>query len=732
MSSPNTSQPGTFESIFDTVAKSPVPSLKIVDRMRPKSGSSRHAANANEKDSTKDASSPHFSTAKAQSQLADEFIEYLRSPVSSKPAAAFQPPEPKPKRSPRQSRRRTVAVSAQNKQPTPSKKMPLKGVQIGRHTQLAASLAGHEPSTSLGVRIKYMQRGLEIHGLNDGDDYMKIDSCDIGCMEQRVNGNIAVIKVVPTETIESVFGSDVFNPSSTDPNLRDIYLVFHLISKGDQTAIERLVSTFKEDICVSALDKAVFARYAHEMTKPPSIDLTPSSDEEDVPKKNTALAAADSGAAAKTLPYWSSITTDVETRRTLPASQTHGNADQEQDGLAASNLTKQPGLENKQRLRDGAQFYGLRRVVEKPPIVHDDDFVPQYKELCFTDLTLGFEYPRGGPKAISVTGPDIFRLNKDEFLNDTILEFYIRYIDENLRAENPTLHEKCFFFNTFFFRKLSQRNRLASTKSESDPMEDVYRQLKRWTANIELFDKHYIFVPINENTHWYLAIIVNSRASLGDLDKASVSPDPAVLPPEEQDVNISSREAGADMAIETDAKFFGYVPDAKKARDGAEQVDSSAIDLSNPDARLEPEPLTINFAGKAFEVPAAKYMDPDDTPSIIILDSLGNRHQPTFGLLRGYMRAEAKSRHGLELDNMPHIGKYAKVPLQNNFCDCGVYLLQYIEEFLKDPPAFIALVLGGVSLRGLFTSEQMKQKRLEMLDLTTKLVNEQKTVEKTE
>ncbi|KAJ2449181.1 hypothetical protein EV183_005034 [Coemansia sp. RSA 2336] len=748
MSSPNTSQPGTSESIFDTVARSPVSSLKVVERMRPRSGSNGHAASSNGKGSAKSASSSHFSSAKAQSQIAEDFIKNLRSPVSSKPAASLQSPESKLKRSSRSSRRSTIAAPTRSKNSTPHKKMPLMGVQLGRYIQLAASLDGHAPKKILALAINYMQQELYICGLKGGDEHTGLKSSDIDCIEQRVNGNIAVIKVVPTDKMETMLGNGMFDPSSTDPNLREIYMVLHLTSEGDRAAITRLVSTFKESVKVSTLDKAVFARYAHEMTRPPSIDLTPSSDEEDVPKNNAASAAADSSTATTTLPYWSSITTDVEPGRTLPASQTHGSTDQEQNGLVASKPTVQPGLENKQRVREGTQVYGLRTVSAKPPVVYDDgngdddDFVPQCKEFCLTDRTLRFEYPRGGPKAISVTGSDISRLYEGEFLNDTILEFYIRYIDENLRAENPALHEKCFFFNTFFFRKLSQRNRPASTKLESDPMENVYRQLKRWTANVELFDKHYIFVPINENTHWYLAIIVNSKASLGDLNKAGVSPDPAEPPCEEQDVNISSREADADMALETDDRFFGYVPDAKRARNAAEQVNSDTIDLSNSDAHLDPEQLfspqaqpqslTISFAGKEFAVPVAKYMDPNDTPSIIILDSLGNRHQPTFGLLRGYMRAEARSRHGLELSSMPLIGKYAKMPLQNNFCDCGVYLLQYIEEFLKDPPTFMTLVLGGISLRGLFTSAQMQQKRMEMLYLATKLVNEQKIAEKTE
>jgi Ulp1 family protease len=33
--------------------------------------------------------------------------------------------------------------------------------------------------------------------------------------------------------------------------------------------------------------------------------------------------------------------------------------------------------------------------------------------------------------------------------------------------------------------------------------------LKNWTKNVNIFSKNYIVVPINEDTHWYLAVIVN-------------------------------------------------------------------------------------------------------------------------------------------------------------------------------------------------------------------------------
>ncbi|KAJ1729115.1 hypothetical protein LPJ72_005142 [Coemansia sp. Benny D160-2] len=128
---------------------------------------------------------------------------------------------------------------------------------------------------------------------------------------------------------------------------------------------------------------------------------------------------------------------------------------------------------------------------------------------------------------------------------------------------------------------------------------------------------------------------------------------------------------------------------------------------------------------KVVEIPDGKYMDPRTTPGIIVLDSLGNRHQQTFGLLRNYMQAEAHSRLGVSVGTLA-VGKYAKVPLQNNLCDCGVFLLHYVEEFVKDPAGFVAMALGAVSMRGWFASQDMRAKRKRLLALAARLADEHK------
>ncbi|KAJ2737520.1 hypothetical protein H4R23_001777 [Coemansia sp. Cherry 401B] len=701
----------------------------------------------------------------------------LNLPAPRRPAAALRKQSTGrggSVRSPAASRRRNSGSSKQSPSASiPSKKLPLLGVQIGKFVQLASASSANAAGAKLQICIRYMQKGLDISGLRDGDEYMKIGYSDIEAIEHKTCDGLAVLRIVPAETIENLFETDVFDPNSSDSGLKDIFLCFRLQTKGDGNILSRLVTVFQEDITVAPLDHSTYRTYAYELTKPPSIDLISSSDEEGrnyakrqrgAPKNAVSAAAswdATKIATPDTSGYWASI--NNEPHAVPPAQRSIGTASGELNGSAAYGKRKSQtslfdsGFETSPR--SGSERYKLRKTLVNHPSGlasalafddDDDDLVTQCREFRWDDHTLRFEYPRGGPKPISVTGADICRLYKGEFLNDTILEFYVRYIDENLRKSNPALHKQCFFFNTFFFRKLSQRSKATVIDPDSDPMEAVYKHLQKWTASVQLFEKQYIFVPINENTHWYLAIIANPAALLSTAETAALA---AKLPELPSKVEAQTVDSDTEMRESADGRLVtGNISDdadlaenlgsiggnSQGAAAAPERQSSPTIDLLSSTEGASTSPtkaagtrakaavISIEFMDKTVEVPEAKYLDPVETPSIIIFDSLGNRHQPTFGLLRGYMRAEAMSRHNVDLSEVQQVGKYAKVPLQNNFCDCGVYLLQYIEEFIKDPVAFMALALSGISLRDMFTSVDMEQKRLDILGLATSLAEEHK------
>ena len=66
--------------------------------------------------------------------------------------------------------------------------------------------------------------------------------------------------------------------------------------------------------------------------------------------------------------------------------------------------------------------------------------------------------PGGGPGAVEFTADDFARLAPEEFLNDTAIDFYLRHLQEALQQEDPAAAARCYFFNSFFYKKLSEKS----------------------------------------------------------------------------------------------------------------------------------------------------------------------------------------------------------------------------------------------------------------------------------
>ncbi|CAO1623625.1 unnamed protein product [Parajaminaea phylloscopi] len=130
---------------------------------------------------------------------------------------------------------------------------------------------------------------------------------------------------------------------------------------------------------------------------------------------------------------------------------------------------------------------------------------PTAARLARTTDALKLRFPLVGPGSVSVFESDCDRLLEGEFLNDTIVEFGLKYHLESLRVRDAALFESLYVFNTFFYRQLHQ--------SKKHP-DECYAQVRKWTTKFDIFAKDYLVMPINENLHWYLAIIVNPAQAL--------------------------------------------------------------------------------------------------------------------------------------------------------------------------------------------------------------------------
>ncbi|MCO5610238.1 hypothetical protein L7F22_064474 [Adiantum nelumboides] len=101
------------------------------------------------------------------------------------------------------------------------------------------------------------------------------------------------------------------------------------------------------------------------------------------------------------------------------------------------------------------------------------------------------------PEAVEVRYPDLCHLAPTEFLNDTVIDFYMKYMQVNLLEEKDRLH-RFHFFSCFFYKKLT------SSKAQG---RDRFEKLHKWTKGINIFKKEYLFIPIHNSCHWSLAVV---------------------------------------------------------------------------------------------------------------------------------------------------------------------------------------------------------------------------------
>mmetsp|Transcript_32464 Transcript_32464/g.91996 ORF Transcript_32464/g.91996 Transcript_32464/m.91996 type:complete len:1169 (+) Transcript_32464:431-3937(+) len=118
--------------------------------------------------------------------------------------------------------------------------------------------------------------------------------------------------------------------------------------------------------------------------------------------------------------------------------------------------------------------------------------------------------PEGGHDSIPVFADDLMRLQPEEFLNDNVIDFYMKRLWHML---DPELKARCHFFNSHFYKKLTGSNAdEAHVKSATDKHALRHARVSRWTKTTDIFAKDFLFVPIHDALHWSLAIVCHPGA----------------------------------------------------------------------------------------------------------------------------------------------------------------------------------------------------------------------------
>ncbi|XP_068561160.1 sentrin-specific protease 7 isoform X2 [Cebidichthys violaceus] len=301
---------------------------------------------------------------------------------------------------------------------------------------------------------------------------------------------------------------------------------------------------------------------------------------------------------------------------------------------------------------------------------------------------------------ITVTMEDLRCLDTGHFLNDVIIDFYLKYVLQNASA---AVAERSHIFSSFFYKQLTRRdNASEGVTTDSCQRQRRHQRVKTWTRHVDIFKKDFLFVPVNQEAHWYLVVICFPGL---DEPKAETwsGPNGELL---EQEVAQGSESP----------KDNTETPPTLNHSDGLD----TETEKPPEDSSKDPLPGPVNCTEQTFQKNTVS-----KRPCILIMDSLKlSLHERVFKLLREYLQSEWEVRRGssrdFSLDQMQ--SSHCKVPLQDNSSDCGLYLLQYVESFLKDPVVHFDLPLH---LQQWFPRQQVRRKRDQIRDLVLNLSRDQ-------
>ena len=119
------------------------------------------------------------------------------------------------------------------------------------------------------------------------------------------------------------------------------------------------------------------------------------------------------------------------------------------------------------------------------------------KKSTDTSVTKYCQFPPDGAGTVSVTNEDYACLEVEQFLNDVIIDFYLKYLQFGMFNTVDQVKEKTHIFTTYFYKRLTTRptnkNKAIHHPVEDDPnltpAEKRYDRVRKWTKKVQ-----YLFV----------------------------------------------------------------------------------------------------------------------------------------------------------------------------------------------------------------------------------------------
>uniref|UniRef100_K3WDC5 Ubiquitin-like protease family profile domain-containing protein n=1 Tax=Globisporangium ultimum (strain ATCC 200006 / CBS 805.95 / DAOM BR144) TaxID=431595 RepID=K3WDC5_GLOUD len=325
-----------------------------------------------------------------------------------------------------------------------------------------------------------------------------------------------------------------------------------------------------------------------------------------------------------------------------------------------------------------------------------------------TATLLTYPYGESGEQKnagkISITYGDIARLAPGEFLNDSIIDFYLRFLWRHLESWQK---ECVYIYSSHFFTQLSGSGALTP--------DERFARVSRWTLKeSDLFEKRFLFIPINDS----VAVFCNPGSAI--IQKRRRLQQVVML--QNGDVSTCRRialENGEPIIVDL-VDNFNYF----RRENGQDQGET----VRPPPQQNESVEVKEEYVEEELELTQQNRQQ--HPPCLLFLDSLRCHRKKKFtAMLREYLDCEWKSRlSGHEsveqktaesivpsgIDDESIVTYFdadsitllePEIPLQTNSSDCGVFLLMYAAEVLRRFPAGITREDVETNFSATLTSE---------------------------
>ncbi|NXR49397.1 SENP6 protease, partial [Hippolais icterina] len=472
------------------------------------------------------------------------------------------------------------------------------------------------------------------------------------------------------------------------------------------------------------------------------------------------------------------------------------------------------------KIKNVASESKMQQRNKQLPFFDDDEEIGEPHTVFIGPIEKLIVYPPSPAKGgISVTNEDLHCLNEGEFLNDVIIDFYLKYLVlEKLKKEDA---DRIHVFSSFFYKRLNQRERRNIHETSNLSIQQKrHGRVKTWTRHVDIFEKDFIFVPLNEAAHWFLAVIcfpglekpkyepnphyhenaaMPMKSSSSDGESSTPSPLPNELDAQNSpskstakktftkkystaliDPNTETEDSESSCCrrspcrgksafkklnqVDSDVEepntvesachkldhrtldengIQGEFTAASQSMDGLHKIRLNYSEDSADGSKLNEDEL-IDFSEDQDNQEDSSddgglvddncnsemgqwYLKPTicKQPCILLMDSLrGPSRSNVVKTLREYLEVEWEVRKGSKRSFSKDVmkGSNPKVPQQNNFSDCGVYILQYVESFFENPILSFELPMN---LTDWFPRPRMKTKREEIRKIILTLQEQQ-------